>query len=104
MKIKNILILVALASILSSCASVHSPLFATHYTNVKSPVAVTGNTGATKVGSAQAVSYLGIVALGDASIEKAAKDGGITKIHHVDQESFSVLAIFAKYTVYVYGE
>jgi hypothetical protein len=89
---------------LQSCAVVKSPLSGGLYTGVKSPFAVTENSGSSKVGSASATSILGIVAMGDASIQAAAKSAGITKIHHVDEEATSVLGIFAKYTVYVYGE
>ncbi len=51
-----------------------------------------------------ATSVLGIYASGDASIDAAAKSAGITKIHHVDEQSTNILGFFAKYTVYVYGE
>lgn len=47
---------------------------------------------------------LGLVATGDASIEAAAKAGGITKIHHVDFENFSILGIYATFTTVVYGD
>lgn len=40
----------------------------------------------------------------DGSVQKAAKDGGITKISHIDQKSTSVLGLFAKYTITVYGD
>lgn len=95
---------VAVALLMSSCAMVKSPLPATLYTQVKAPLAVTSNSGSSKVGKAEALSYLGIVSMGDASIEAAAKSAGISKIHHVDEESFGVLGLFARYTVYVYGE
>lgn len=89
---------------LSSCAAVRSPLTGVLYSDVKSPLAVTGNEISTKVGKAEATSVLGIVATGDASIDAAAKSAGITKIHHVDQQAVQALGIFARYTVYVYGE
>ena len=72
--------------------------------DVKGPVAVTSNSNGTKVGSAKATSYLGWIAMGDASIEAAAKSAGITKIHHVDEHSTNILGIIATYTVLVYGE
>ena len=71
---------------------------------VKSPVTVRGNPVGSKKGKAGAVSILGWVALGNASVEKAAKEAGITKISHVDEKSTGVLGLFAKYTVTVYGE
>ena len=103
-KIKKFAMLLSVVALMSSCAAVKSPLSGVVYTKVKAPVAVTDNSNSTKVGSAQATSILGIVAKGDASIEAAAKAAGITKIHHVDEESTSILGFFAKYKVFVYGE
>ena len=91
-------------ALISSCATVKSPLIGIYYTNVKAPVAVTGNSNSTKVGTSQATSILGIVATGDASIDAAARSAGISKIHHVDEQSTNILGIIAKYKVYVYGE
>lgn len=103
-KVKTLLFVACSAVLLSSCAMVKSPLRGTWYTQVKSPVAATSNSGSTKVGTSQATSILGLVASGDASIEAAAKSAGITKIHHVDEEGMSVLGFFARYKVFVYGE
>jgi hypothetical protein len=74
------------------------------YTSMKNPHSVTSNAGASKVGTSEAMSILGIVATGDASIDAAAKAAGITKIHHVDEEATAILGIIAKYKIYVYGE
>jgi hypothetical protein len=71
---------------------------------VKSPLIATSNAGASKVGTAKASSILGWFATGDASIDAAAKSAGITKIHHVDVQTSSVLGLIAKYEVFVYGE
>lgn len=88
----------------SSCASVKSPLMGVLYTDVKAPEAVTSNAGKSKVGTAVAKSILGLVATGDASIETAAKSAGITRIHHVDYYSKSILGIYSEFIVTVYGE
>ena len=93
------------AIIFSSCAmSKNAPLTGFLYTATKSPMGITGNAGASKVGTAEAMSILGIVATGDASIDAAAKSAGITKIHHVDEEVTAILGIIAKYKIHVYGE
>ena len=34
----------------------------------------------------------------------AMKEGNITKVHHVDSETFSVLGVYARYKTIVYGE
>lgn len=44
-----------------------------------------------------------LLARGDASIEAAMKDGGITQIHHVDSEEMNILGIYSTYTTIVYG-
>ncbi len=77
----------------------------TLYTELKLPVTATANNGtATKVGTAKCISVLALVAIGDASIEAAKKDGGITKVHHVDWEVENILGVIGKYKVTVYGE
>lgn len=92
------------AVLFSSCASVKSPLMGVIYTDVKAPEAITSNSGKSKVGTSVATSILGLVAQGDASIETAAKSAGITRIHHVDYASKSILGIYSTFTVTVYGE
>ncbi len=57
-----------------------------------------------KVGSATATSILGIVATGDASIEAAARNGGITRIHHVDHHTKNIVLLYSEFTTVVYGE
>lgn len=104
MKNKLVILTIAIVAMLSSCAMVKSPVSGYVYTDTKAPFAVTENSGSSKVGTAQAKSYLGWVAVGDASIEAAAKSAGITKIHHVDEHVKNYLGFYAVYTVVVYGE
>ena len=96
------LLIIAIAGIfLTGCAAqVQSPAFGALFTDVKAPLLVTSNSGSSKVGTANCTSILGLVATGDASIEEAAKSAGIKRIH----QSGNILVIYAKYTVYVYGE
>ena len=101
---KKLILIFGTALMLSSCATVRSPLIGVWYTDVKGPVAATSNSNSSKVGSAEATSILGLVATGDASIDAAAKSAGITQIHHVDEHSTSILGLYATYTVLVYGE
>lgn len=74
------------------------------YTDISGPLLATGNNAPSKMGTAEMVSVLGILAYGDASIRMAMRNGEITKIHHVDYKMTNVLGIYAKYTVVVYGE
>ncbi|MEG0455750.1 MAG: TRL-like family protein [Bacteroides sp.] len=95
---------VSIVALMSSCAVVQSPVSAWVYVKVKGPVAVTGNTGSSKVGVAKCQGILGLVTTGDASIQTAAKSAGIKKIHHVDYDASSILGIVSTYMVVVYGE
>ena len=90
--------------LMTSCAMVAQPVNGYLYSTVKAPLDVTSNGMSTKVGRAECCSYLGLIASGDASVETAAKAAGITKIHHVDFETYSILGFYAKFTTVVYGE
>ena len=94
----------AAAMILTGCAGVMSPVSGSLYMSVKGPLAISPQPGMSKTGTASASSILGLIAMGDASIEAAAKAGGITKIHHVDYESTNILGLYATFTTVVYGE
>lgn len=102
---KKILLSAAVAAslLLSSCAAI-GPVMGFAYTDVKYGTAATSNNLGSKVGRAEAKGYLGVVAIGDASIEAAAKSAGIKKISHVDQHANSILGILTTYTTVVYGE
>ena len=78
------------AMMLAGC--VKSPLVGGIYTDVKDGLAVTGNAGSSKVGTAEAKGYVGVVALGDASI------------HHVDYQAKSYVGVYTIYTIIVYGD
>ena len=99
---QSLLLTTLCAGLLTGCAN-SIPIGAL-YTNVKLPVSATANAQApTKKGTAQCTSILGLFATGDASIEAAKQNGGITKITHVDYDASNVLGIYGKYTVTVYG-
>ncbi|MDM7915165.1 MAG: TRL-like family protein [Candidatus Eisenbacteria bacterium] len=100
------LVLIATLSlpVLAGCAMTMTPAIGTVYYDVKGPLTATSNEVSSKVGIATCTSILGLVAQGDASIETAMKNGGITKIHHVDYHSTGILGIYATFTVTVYGE
>jgi len=92
--------------IITGCA--FGPSMGLVYSNVKTPMvrlqAPLDAKSATKVGTGQYFSVLGIVAIGDASVETIMRDSGIKKIHHVDQENSNILFFFSKCVVSVYGE
>lgn len=90
------------AGSLSGCTTM-SPMNGSIYTDLSGPLsagpAATGN----KRGEAKATGIVGVV-LGDVSIETAMKNGGITKVHHVDVKVRNILGVYAEYTTIVYGE
>lgn len=101
---KKLLMLLASAVLLSGCATATMPVSGLLYANVKAPLTATASTEKpTRVGRASTRSILGIIASGDATIQTAARNGGITEIHHVDYEAQNFFGVLAEYTVVVYG-
>ncbi|HTW91535.1 MAG TPA: TRL-like family protein [bacterium] len=81
----------------------------TLYQDTKTPLSQVSYWGpststAAKKGEASFTSILGIIATGDASLKEAMESGGITKVHHIDQEVTSILGIISTYKIIVYGE
>ncbi|MDE6795827.1 MAG: TRL-like family protein [Muribaculaceae bacterium] len=74
------------------------------YTGVTEGQIATSNTLGTKVGTSSSTGVLGLVSVGDASIQAAANSANIKKISHVDIKKTSILGLFATYQTIVYGE
>ncbi|MDP3914235.1 MAG: TRL-like family protein [Bacteroidota bacterium] len=69
------------------------------------PVNATGYAVGSKVGTATATGYFGVLFFNaDASIKTAAKNGGITRISSVDLKQTSLLGIIVTYETIVSGE
>ena len=79
--------------------------FGTIYTKVDLPVAV-GNSELqwSRKGTASCYSILGLIANGDASINNACKNGGITKVSWVTYSVNNILGAYGIYTTTVYGD
>lgn len=60
--------------------------------------------GYNNVGMSKAKSYLGMVNLGDASLQSAAEDAGVNEIEHANIKVKGILGLYAEKTVKVYGE
>ena len=73
------------------------------YTDVSGAGSATGNAAGTKMGQASSTGII-CVATGDSSIKAASAAGGITKVSHVDYHVTSVLGLYVKTTVTVYGD
>jgi hypothetical protein len=100
-KVLNLALVLLTSLSLSGCAML--------YNDLKTPLpslGITADTQArTSVGKASCASYVWVVSTGDCSVEAAMKNGGITKVHHVDAEVQSyVFGIYTKFTTVVYGE
>jgi hypothetical protein len=97
---------VAVAGLLAGCVGPMGPVGGVGglvYTDVSGPLLVTSHSSASKVGQASSTAII-CVATGDSSIKAAADSAGITKVQHVDYHTTSVLGLYAKTTVTVYGE
>jgi starvation-inducible outer membrane lipoprotein len=88
---KKSFLIVSVALLLSSCA-------------ITLPVNATSNEVGSKVGMSKATGYLNVIWIDqDASIQKAAKQGGITKISTVDLKQTNMLGIIQTYECIVTG-
>ena len=91
-KIKTIFLLLAITAMVSSCA-------------LTMPINATSNPVGNKVGSAKATGFLGILFFNaDASIQTAAKNGGITEISTVDVKTTNILNFILTYETIVTGK
>lgn len=91
------------ALVLCSCAGVvNNRPVGVLYADVADPVAATTATGS-RVGTAVSTSYLGLVALGDSSIEAAKAAGHISSVSSVDVKRKNILGIITTYTTTVRG-
>jgi hypothetical protein len=93
--------LITLSIVLNGCG--HAPFIGGLYSEEQFPVAATANPSGNRVGEACAFQILGLVATGDASIEAARRNGGISMISSVDQTLNSYLFVYAKSCTIVRG-
>ncbi len=84
------------------CISVYTPAMGVLFTEVYGPVDA-GTTVGSREGKACAQSILGLVATGDASIQTAARNGGITNIGSVDHYTRNLLGILGEFCTIVRG-
>ncbi len=85
-------IVCAICAMAASCSTTH-------------PITATSNPVGNKCGVAKTTTILGFLGgSADCGINKAAKNGGITRISHVDSFTKSYLGIVTIYGVRVYGE
>lgn len=105
MKLMNTVLVSVLAAaslFVIGCAS-GPPISGALYSDVQGPVAATNAPKGSMHGQSCASSYLGLIALGDASISAAAKAANVTQISHVEQSYTNILMFYAQYCTIVYG-
>lgn len=91
-KLSKFFALVAITAMLASCS-------------ITLPVNATANPVGEKVGTSKATGFLSVLFFdADASIQSAAKNGGITEISTVDIKHTNVLGILTTYETIVTGE
>jgi TRL (tRNA-associated locus)-like protein len=100
---KTLIVALCCAVLLGGCAIAHGPVTAAVTLDMKGPVSAGPAMTSPKVGRSEAWGIL-VYATGDASISAAVANGGITRIHHVDQETTNILGIYARYVTVVHGE
>ena len=102
---KKILAILVLAFMLTSTQVNAMGFF---YTDATYPVTATGvklqDLATMKKGTASTNNILFLVEVGDASIDTAAKNGGIKKISYIDIQEKTVFIFWRGVTVSVYGE
>lgn len=79
------LFLIAAALTIASCANPKKELGVSLVFDTVEPIAISANKKATKVGKACGKNVLGIVSMGDISIDTARKNGNISYISSVDK-------------------
>lgn len=101
---KKLLAGAALAACATGCVMPQAPIGAPIAIDVQGPMSYVDNSvKPVKVGTATAKGII-LYVDGDASISAAMKNGGITKVHHIDTKSRNILGIVGEYTTMVYGE
>lgn len=91
-RISKVFAMLAITAMLASCS-------------LTMPVNATSNPVGQKVGTAKATGFLGVLFFDqDASIQAAAKNGGITKISTVDVKAGNILGLVVTYETIVTGE
>ena len=105
--IKSLIAAITFLAVIFVCAGcavpLRSPVLGGIYTGVEASETVSGSAVGQKTGKACAMSILGLVAIGDASTDTAAKNGGITQISYVDEDMTGILGIYAQHCAVVHG-
>lgn len=100
--VKKAIFALIILTLATGCATVKSPMMAL-YQNLQSPVNATGQKSGLREGQACISNVLGLWAIGDASIEAARQNGGISEISTVDQKITQIFTFYAELCTVVRG-
>src|SRR3954453_3131501 len=81
----------------SGCVSMRQPMPGLIYSDTSAGESTTGNSAGNRVGEACSQSYFGLVSPGDATVEAARRNGGITMISSVDETFKNYFFFYGKY-------
>lgn len=97
-------LLIVSVSLVFATACVQSPTGpGLIYMNVKGPLGPASGTATPRVGRSCARVFMALFAWGDASIETAKRNGGITEVATVDHKSFNLIG-FGSFCTVVHGK
>ena len=102
-QVKMALLCIVGIFLLSGCQPVAAPVMGVLMLDTQYGDSATAGPAPTKQGKACAKSIMGLVATGDASIQAAKANGGISTISHVDHSANSILGIVAEWCTIVKG-
>jgi len=76
------------------------------FARLEAPLTIDNNGAAvtSKWGTAYSESFLGLIAIGDSSIQSAAENGGLSRIAYADYKFYNILGLYSKFTTVVYGQ
>ncbi|MFC1808684.1 TRL domain-containing protein [Candidatus Omnitrophota bacterium] len=102
--IRNGIAIMLLVVLLGGCASPYP--IGVAYTEWQAPhsVVTQGDVAYTKVGVGKVITVLGLVAIGDASMRSAIRDGQISEVKYVDYSARNIMGIYGEYIITVYGD
>ncbi|WP_295702277.1 TRL-like family protein [Helicobacter mastomyrinus] len=73
------------------------------YSDMTGPVAATSAAGSSKEGRATCSNILGLISVGDCSVDAASRNGNVSQIKSVDTKIWSILGIYTASTTIVKG-
>lgn len=100
---KKLVLLLAMATVLTPLRASAEGLMGIVYKDTVEPVIGSGSVAPTKVGTACAKSYFGLVAIGDCSVAAAMRNGKICNLSHADVAVKNILG-YKEVKVKAYGQ